>query len=306
MLTSIYISKLFNLYSYELNLHTEESSVCFITGPNGYGKTSILNIINNVYTGNWEGLTKIAFEKVSLKFSDDVRFSIEQVRNYLQEDESDEKISESVSLRMEFQLTSDDSYSFVWANNSVSEDFPDKNIELFFESHPVYYIRDGRLYSPDHIPTIARCVENMRQLLCDSSLVESPNFKEKIKIFNNIISASEFANKTLQIDARYGFRFMLNNEDKTILSPESLSSGEQHLTVMAFELLFMAPDDSLVLIDEPEISFHMLWQVDFLKNLDSILGVRKLQCIVATHSPQIFNMKWKLSVDLFTQSDPNW
>ena len=305
MLTSISITKLFNLYTYNLDLHTEDSNVCFITGPNGYGKTSLLNILNYIYSGDWEKLTRIPFEKVSLTFSDDARFSITQERKYLQEIESDERSSETVSLTIDFQLTSSDLYSFEWTNLSEPKIVPDKNIELFFESHPVYYIRDGRLYSPDRIPTITRCVKDMRGFLNNSSLAETPQFKEKIDAFRKIISTSDFADKSLQIDARYGFRFILNNEDKTILSQESLSSGEQHLTVMAFELLFMAPDDSLVLIDEPEISFHMLWQVDFLKNLDLILAVRKLQCIVATHSPQIFNMKWKLSVDLFTQAGLN-
>ena len=67
----------------------------------------------------------------------------------------------------------------------------------------------------------------------------------------------------------------------------------------------MAPDDSLVLIDEPEISFHQMWQVDYLAHLQSIMALRNLQCIVSTHSPQIFNMNWDLSVDLYEQSQAN-
>ncbi len=301
MLISISISKLFTLYSYYLDLKTDESKVCFITGPNGYGKTSILNILHNIYSRNWERLSRIPFDSISLTFSDNVSLSITQNRNDIQDEESDEKLTENVSLEVKFQLTSEDIYTYQWSEDSRENIKEDKNIQLFFESHPIYFIRDGRLNAPDHIPTIARCVEKMKTYLRDYSLSESPQFQEKINVFKKIITSSDFANKTLQFDARYGFRFILNNEDKTILSPESLSSGEQHLTVMAFELLFRAPDDSLVLIDEPEISFHMLWQIDFLKNLDLILSSRKLQCIVATHSPQIFNMKWNLSVDLFNQ-----
>ena len=305
MLTNVSISNLFSLYSYDLDLNTEKSNVCFITGPNGYGKTSILNIINYIYSGKWECLCDVFFEKVSLTFSDGEKLSIVQTREISQEEESDEFIDEMISLHINFQLTPDHSYSFEVRNSSESTIMPDKNIELFFDSHPVYYIRDGRLYSPDQVPTINICVEKMREFLRDSSISETKTFKDKIEIFKKIIETSDFADKTLQLDRRYGFRFILNNEDKTILSSDRLSSGEQHLVVMAFELLFMAPDDSLVLIDEPEISFHMLWQVDFLKKLELILGVRKLQCVVATHSPQIFNMQWKLSVDLFTQSGLN-
>ena len=305
MLTKVSISNLFSLYSYDLDLKTEDSSVCFITGPNGYGKTSILKIIDYIYRGRWQCLYDVFFENVCLTFSGGEKLSIRQTREISQEEESDELIDEMVSLYVDFQLSPDHSYFFEVRNSSDSTIVPDKNIELFFESHPVYYIRDGRLYSQDRIPTINVCVEKMKEFLRDSSFSDTQIFKDKIKVFKKIIETSDFADKTLQLDRRYGFRFILNNEDKTILSSDRLSSGEQHLTVMAFELLFMAPDDSLVLIDEPEISFHMLWQVDFLKKLEQILAIRKLQCIVATHSPQIFNMQWNLSVDLYTQSGLN-
>ncbi|MDE6380185.1 MAG: ATP-binding protein [Muribaculaceae bacterium] len=305
MLTNVSITNLFNLYSYDLDLKAKESSVCFITGPNGYGKTTILNIIDDIYSGRWTDLCDVCFKSVCLSFSDNISLSVARNCEIAQEDGSDELITGDVSLNVNFQLAPGAEYSFNVKKSSEQEVVLDKNVELFFDSHPVYYIRDGRLYSKDRIPTINRCVDSMRDFLKDSSLAETKSFIEKIDVFNKIIEMSDFADKTMQIDRRYGFRFVLNNEEGTILTPDSLSSGEQHLTVMAFELLFMAPDDSLVLIDEPEISFHMLWQVDFLKKLEMILGLRKLQCIVATHSPQIFNMKWKLSVDLFTQSGLN-
>lgn len=134
---------------------------------------------------------------------------------------------------------------------------------------------------------------------------ENQSFRECLKVFSDIIEKSAFAHKTMQIDLRYGYRFIADNEERTILAVDKLSSGEQQMLIMAFELLFMAPDDSLVLIDEPEISFHQMWQVDYLANLKSIMALRNLQCIVSTHSPQIFNMNWDLSVDLYEQSQVN-
>ncbi|MNI92554.1 hypothetical protein D3C73_1503640 [compost metagenome] len=43
--------------------------------------------------------------------------------------------------------------------------------------------------------------------------------------------------------------------------------------------------DSLVLIDEPELSLHIDWQEDLLHKMMSQLGSR--QIIVCTHSPSI-------------------
>lgn len=125
-------------------------------------------------------------------------------------------------------------------------------------------------------------------------------FLQKLELFKNIIARSDFAYKRMEIHARYGYRFIAQNEEHTILSLATLSSGEQHMVIMAYELLFAAPDESLILLDEPELSFHFLWQSNFLNNLRDIQALRpKIQWIVCTHSPQIFGRKWNLSVDLY-------
>ena len=130
------------------------------------------------------------------------------------------------------------------------------------------------------------------------------DFVSRLDAFQRIIDRSDFANKQMEINPKYGYRFKAKDVRQSILYPEQLSSGEQHLLIMAYELIFRAPDNSIVLIDEPEISFHLMWQMDFLKNLEDIIACRdrKLQCIVATHSPQIFNNKWSLSLDLYDQT----
>ena len=102
----------------------------------------------------------------------------------------------------------------------------------------------------------------------------------KLRSLKNIISKADFANKQLEVDKTYGFRFRANNEERTIIFGDILSSGEQQTLIMTVELLFFAPDESLVLIDEPEISCHMMWQMDFLTNLRDITKLRQLQCFI--------------------------
>ena len=70
---------------------------------------------------------------------------------------------------------------------------------------------------------------------------------------------------------------------------------------MTYDLLFNADDDSLILIDEPELSFHLEWQGIFLNSLETISQLRSIQCIVCTHSPEIFRYQWNMSIDLFKQ-----
>ena len=50
MLKSFIIEGLYGLYTYQL---TFRKGVFIITGPNGYGKTTILRCINDVYNGEF-------------------------------------------------------------------------------------------------------------------------------------------------------------------------------------------------------------------------------------------------------------
>ena len=77
-----------------------------------------------------------------------------------------------------------------------------------------------------------------------------------------------------------------------------LSSGEQHELVLLYELLFGVRDDALILINEPELSLHVGWQVRFLPDLQRIQKLRPLQIVMATHSPQIVNDRWDLTEEL--------
>ena len=83
----------------------------------------------------------------------------------------------------------------------------------------------------------------------------------------------------------------------------ALSSGEQHILLQALYLLFEAPSGTLVLIDEPEMSFHLSWQGDYLTNLLDIVSLRMVQCIISTHSPFVFGSQYSRSVDLFELSE---
>ena len=78
----------------------------------------------------------------------------------------------------------------------------------------------------------------------------------------------------------------------------ALSSGEQQEIVLLYELLFRLKPNSLVLIDEPEISLHVAWQKKFLEDLTKITELASFDVLIATHSPQIIHKRWDLTVEL--------
>jgi predicted ATP-binding protein involved in virulence len=129
----------------------------------------------------------------------------------------------------------------------------------------------------------------------DTKLNAFDDLLEKIEIFKEIIN-SRFLHKSFKADREQGFVFHASNRRPIPL--DSLSSGEQHELVLAYELLFRVKAGSLILIDEPELSLHVTWQHRFLEDLSRISKLANLDFIVATHSPQIMHKHWDLAVPL--------
>jgi len=119
---------------------------------------------------------------------------------------------------------------------------------------------------------------------------------EKLELFAGILNERRFTYKTIQIDREKGFYFKTSKGKELELN--QLSSGEQHEVVLLYELIFNARQNTLVLIDEPEISLHVTWQKEFLNDLLRIVKIQNIQVLIATHSPSIINDRWDLVYNL--------
>lgn len=133
----------------------------------------------------------------------------------------------------------------------------------------------------------------------DVVLETSNPLYRRLNLLHDIIVRSEFSNKRLVLDTEHGLYFVCGD---TIIIPENLSSGEQHFIIQLIMLIFMADEGSLILIDEPELSYHPAWQMDYLKNLRGIAELGGYQFILATHSAQIFDYRWSYTIDLYKQT----
>lgn len=118
---------------------------------------------------------------------------------------------------------------------------------------------------------------------------------EKIELFKDILSR-RFSYKQFKITKNRGFLF--TTLDGVDLLPDALSSGEQHEIVLLYELLFRVKENSLILLDEPEISLHISWQQEFLKDLAAITKLSEFDVLIATHSPDIIHDRWDLTTGL--------
>jgi predicted ATPase len=118
----------------------------------------------------------------------------------------------------------------------------------------------------------------------------------KIDLLKDIVN-SRFSYKKISIDKEKGFVFRTDGGQP--LNPSHLSSGEQHMLVLFSELLFRVESNSLVMIDEPEISLHVTWQKQFLRDLQQVTKLASFDVLIATHAPQIVHDRWDdLTVEL--------
>ena len=144
-------------------------------------------------------------------------------------------------------------------------------------------------------------IENTEEVLsvyaqdAEEKLSVFDEIADKIELFKKIIN-ERLLHKRITISRQEGFS-ILTMDDKP-LPVTSLSSGEQHELVLLYQLLFKVSSDSLILIDEPELSLHVAWQKQFLQDLQEITQLASFDVLIATHSPQIIHDRWDLTVEL--------
>ncbi len=123
---------------------------------------------------------------------------------------------------------------------------------------------------------------------------------EKLDLFVNIVN-SKLSFKKLVISNDVGIKII--REDNEELDLAKLSSGEQQIIVLYYDLIFGVQDKVILMIDEPEISLHVAWQRELMNDFNRIIEIKnnKLNVIIATHSPQVINNNWNNIIDLGEQ-----
>jgi len=98
-----------------------------------------------------------------------------------------------------------------------------------------------------------------------------------------------FSPKQIVLDRSDGIKIQVpwRFGQSRFIKPGLLSSGEQQLAVLAYEILFRAGANTLMIIDEPEISLHLIWQDSLVSELSELAKLRGANFLMATHSPAI-------------------
>lgn len=94
--------------------------------------------------------------------------------------------------------------------------------------------------------------------------------------------------KYLELNIGFSIQIQLGNGQ--LIGFGDLSTGEQSRLLLFAKIVSVLREGTIYLIDEPEISMHLHWQMDFHKTLEKLLsGLERFYVVVATHSPIIIS-----------------
>lgn len=123
-------------------------------------------------------------------------------------------------------------------------------------------------------------------------------FQEKVNHF------LKYSNRIIEYNSSSGI-LIRDSLTHQLIPIEKLSSGENNLLIIFYHILFETEENTLVMIDEPEISLHIDWQFDFIDKLleiqHELRETKPLMFLIATHSPQILSDHQDRAIKLESQ-----
>lgn len=152
-----------------------------------------------------------------------------------------------------------------------------------------------RKEEPRYYPYFKRSIRSNKDLLgrlADfiNSIVSNFNIKHngnsgfKVNLLEQGIKNAELLQVLSRLDLISSPEIILSKANKSI-NLQQASSGEFHFFTSVLGLLTSLKENSIVLIDEPEISFHPNWQLRYLHYLREIFkDYKTCHFIIATHS----------------------
>lgn len=211
----------------------------------------ILTIQSNITT---------VFEAITKDFNTDETETA--LRNLGLTDKNDKKLIEKfLTFQEEFARKNFDKN----INNSKKKEISIDISDLFFAPNAC------------NLQKIINLSNNMEQ---DKKILNKP-IDDFLEITNSFLASSKF-DKQIYISDN---KLKIKNNTQEDVNLKNLSSGEKQLLILLLETLLQKHENTIYIIDEPEISLHIAWQRALV---DGILKLNpNIQLIIATHSPEI-------------------
>jgi ABC-type multidrug transport system ATPase subunit len=280
----------------------ELADVVVLAGPNGVGKTRLIEAIvgslrnpgsgGSVTSAEVEATNKDerdAWGKTTLDLT--VPEDAQQLTQTLQVGRRRRKWTSSlVNFESDRSIRQLQPLQWSW-------DMPDPDEETISWDQTYGYMRDR---FQDTIHSMFRLVEQQKQSIATSAIRLKREGRDTMKlgftdpmdefkrVFDMLLGPKKLA------DPQARLQKLQYIQDGQTFDFDSLSSGEREVVNIAFDFQLRQPRDCIVFFDEPELHLHPELSYKLLRTLRSI-GERN-QFILSTHSPDVISASLDQSV----------
>jgi len=170
------IRKLFGLLDYSIPL--DENEITMLTGPNGYGKTMILNIFHSIMANNLNALCTLKFDQITLYYQGGSVFITSDNAGSLTL--IAEGLSGTTPIAETLTLTEEEPHRNTWTTAASRGDYGHKKapayarlqseaLSMLFPEGFISYIRANRLEkTTTGMSVIDRCATQLRNLMAQA------------------------------------------------------------------------------------------------------------------------------------------
>ncbi len=131
-------------------------------------------------------------------------------------------------------------------------------------------------------------LNELRTLIVKKEKKITDIYKQKHEFIKQIDFLFSNSGKKLEFDKENSLIFKKNEK---YVTPYHLSSGEKQLLIILLTVILQENKPCIILMDEPEISLHLSWQLDLIDIIQNLNP--NCQLIIVTHSPGVFTKGWK-------------
>lgn len=263
-ISSFHVQKMWKRIDIQWDNINEDVNI--LVGINGCGKTTLLNIISDYYSGQKQKIKKNLAESVS---GTQTSTPVTYIRSF-DVPANTRKKTESILLQE--------------LKNTINQNG---------EGTSFFDYRMKMLNFPEQAEIIKQRIDAFFRLI--NSLFEETGKEIMIDPLNNTIVFS-IKDTGKSIITEDGERIYtsdnqpLYTEDEKI-QLEQLSSGEKQMLLILTTVFLQEEKPNILLMDEPEISLHITWQDRLIETIRELNP--NCQLIITTHSPNIFANGWE-------------
>lgn len=269
-----------------------ETDVNVLVGINGSGKTTILNMIMEALKPqdstelNYDFFSEFS-EEMEISFVDDEIIKIDTNFNKREPNDLIYLTENPAILIQTFNVP----VNYDGKTQEIIKELTKLNPKTTLDYELGKYILQFETYKKSIDNEISSAIinnnnqnpEDIINLVTNLYREKYVDIKFLYRIINDFFSET---NKSIN-DKKEPFYFNDNFRD-TIYT--ELSSGEKQLLLLFLVVFLQRKQNSVLLLDEPEISLHLSWQRKLIDTLREINP--NCQLIIVTHSPSIYGDGW--------------